>query len=164
MLETCRTDVDTHHAGFGMADRILRRLPRSAPGDEYIQISAVFLFGPQQVMFGTMNILVPPHFAGTVQVFDGRRKWVTGVEVADGIGVRLRCAFSRFSFHECSLVLRFAGVRIIHADQSTASPNRASSSRRPAFVTRMALLSRSFVTHFLFTAASNKAEPRAPPR
>src|SRR6476660_545182 len=106
MLETCRTDIDTHHAGFGMADRILRCLPRSASGDEYIQIRAVFLFGPQQMMFGAVDVLVPPHLAGTVQVFNRWRKRMTSIEVADGIGIRLRrahlrCTFSRFSLHEC---------------------------------------------------------------
>src|SRR6185369_3625559 len=81
-----------------MTDRILRCLPGSASSDEYIQLSAIFLAGPQQVMFGTMDILVLPHLASTVQVFDWWRKRVTGVEVADGIGDRLRCSFS---LHEC---------------------------------------------------------------
>src|ERR1044072_5455398 len=96
MLETCRTDVDAHHASFGMTDRVLRCLPCSAAGDEHVEIGAVFLVGPQQMMFGTMDVLVLPHLASAVHVFDRRRKGVTSVEVADGIGVlrgaRLHCS------------------------------------------------------------------------
>src|SRR6185369_18026224 len=151
MLETCRTDIHADHPGFGMTDRVLRCLPRSASGDEYIQIGAIFLFGPQQMMFGTVDILVAPHFASAVQVFDRWRKRVSGVEVANGIGVCLRCTFSRFSLHECSLYSEICGggdytrYSADCADQSTSRPNRTSSSRRPALVTRIALLSRSFV-------------------
>src|ERR1044072_4618211 len=159
MLETCRTYIDAYHAGFRMADRILRCLPRSASGDEHIEIGAVLLFGPQQMMFGAVDILIPPHIASTVQIFQGWRKRVTRVEVADGMSVR----FSRFRLHECFTCSENWGARIIHCHQSKTSPNRASIPRRPAFVTRIALLSRSFVTHLLLTAASNSAEPKAPP-
>src|ERR1044072_8389241 len=117
MLETCRTYIDAYHAGFRMADRILRCLPRSASGDEHIEIGAVLLFGPQQMMFGAVDILIPPHIASTVQLFQGWRKRVTRVEVADGIGVR----FSRFRLHECFTCSETWGARIIHCHQSKTS-------------------------------------------
>src|SRR4029079_8219421 len=119
-----------------MADRILRCLPRSASGDEYIQISAIRLFGPQQMMFRTMDILVPPHLASTVQVFDRWRKRVSGVEIANGIGVRLcrmpvHCTFNFRGFsldlHECFTCSAIwgLGLYMLSADQFTSRPNRA---------------------------------------
>ena len=89
VIEAGRADVDADDAGVGLAERVLRGLPRSAAGDEDVQIGAVRLVGPQQVVLGAMAILVPPLVASAIEIGDGRRIGVAGVEVADGIGAHL---------------------------------------------------------------------------
>src|SRR6185369_7722447 len=95
MLDTCRADIDGGHACGGMTDRVLRRLPRPTTRDKDVQIGTIFAVRPQQMMFGTMNILIEPHLARAIEILYRRRKRVIGVEVADGI------SFYFFGLHEC---------------------------------------------------------------
>ena len=87
VIQAGGADVNADDAGIGAAERILGGLPRSASGDEDIQVGAIRSFGPQQVVLGAMAILVLPLVTSAIQVGDGGRIGMAGVELAHRIGV-----------------------------------------------------------------------------
>jgi hypothetical protein len=86
VIEARRADVDAGHVCAGVTECVLGRLPRSASGHKNVQIAAVRLARPQQVIFSAMAILVPPLVASTIQIFNRGRIWVIGVELRHRIG------------------------------------------------------------------------------
>src|SRR5215471_13979010 len=93
VIETRCAEVDADHACAGAAECVLGRLPRSASGHQNVQIDAVRLARPQQVIFSAMAILVvPPLVASTIQIFNRGRIRVIGVELTHRIGAQILCA------------------------------------------------------------------------
>src|SRR5215472_4992156 len=93
VIETRCAEVDADHACAGAAECVLGRLPRSASGYQNVQIDAVRLARPQQVIFSAMAILVvPPLVASTIQIFNRGRIRVIGVELTHRIGAQILCA------------------------------------------------------------------------
>src|SRR5262245_52168221 len=80
-----------------MTERILCGLPRSTSGDEDIQIGAVFLVRPMQMVLGAIGILGLPRVTKTIQIF--YRWWVgvTSIELAHRIGADVRSARPRLA-------------------------------------------------------------------
>src|SRR5262245_25965633 len=107
-----------------MTESILCGLPRSTSGDEDIQIGAVFLVRPMQIVLGAIGILGLPRVTKTIQIF--YRRWVgmTSIELAHRIGADVRFAPSRLapkSFRphgktSSSLRLTFQSAEIDPAD------------------------------------------------
>ena len=85
VLETRRADVDRRHARLWPADRVLCRLERAAPGDQDVQIFPVFARGPEQVKLGAASIRALPVLTLTLEIGDGRRIGMAGVERPYGI-------------------------------------------------------------------------------
>ena len=102
VLEARRADIDGDDARAGMTECEFRGLPRSASGNEDIEVSAIFLVGPKQVKLGAVDIQVLPHIASAIEVL--KRRWVgmTGVKLAYRI-----C--DSFRFHEFFRVFRVRG-------------------------------------------------------
>src|SRR5262245_4072566 len=80
-----------------MTERILCGLPRSASGDEDIQIGAVFLVRPMQMVLGAIGILGLPGVTKTIQIFYRRRVGAPGIELAHRIGAEVRFARPRLA-------------------------------------------------------------------
>ena len=80
VLEARRADVNRRHARLWPADRVLRRLERAAPGDQDVQIFPVFARGPEQVKLGAASIRALPVLTLTLEISDGRRIGMAGVE------------------------------------------------------------------------------------
>jgi hypothetical protein len=85
VLKARRTDINGNNARSGMNKRVFRGLPRSASGYQNIEISAIFLVGPQQMKLSAQNILVID-FTSTFEVFYRGRVRMIRVELADRIG------------------------------------------------------------------------------
>src|SRR5688572_18936741 len=81
VFQARRTDVNADDARLRAAERILRRLPCAASGDENIEIGAVRLAGPEHVVLGTMAIGVLPLVTRAIEVRDRGRIRVPGVEI-----------------------------------------------------------------------------------
>ena len=80
VLEARRADVDRRHARLWPADRVLRRLERAAPGDEDVQIVAERACRPEQVELRAASIRALPVLTLTLEIGDGRRIGMAGVE------------------------------------------------------------------------------------
>src|ERR1041385_3350250 len=149
VFETRRADVNADHARLRMTERVLGGLECSASRHEHVEIGALCFMRKGQRKLRARNNLVLPQLARAVEVVYRRRIRMTRVEVADRIGAGVW-----FRSHKIFREWR---------NYKASTPNRANNSRRPAFVTCIARLSRSRVTHFLLSAVCNNAEPKAPP-
>src|SRR5262245_51152090 len=97
VLETGRADINTNHAGVGMTERILCGLPRSTSGDEDIQIGAVFLVRPMQMVLGAIGILGLPCVTKTIQIIYWWWVGEPSIELAHRIGADVRFARPRLA-------------------------------------------------------------------
>ena len=97
MAKTGRTDIYADNAGVRVAERILCGLPRSAPGDEDVEIRAIGFLRPEQMVLGETPIFVLPRVTSTVQIGDGGRIGVSGVELAHPVGANLRYGGGRLA-------------------------------------------------------------------
>jgi hypothetical protein len=88
VLETGRTDVNASDARSRVTERILCGLPRSAPGDEDIQIGAIRFVGPKQVIFGPLANFIAPLVASAIEIFYGWGIRMGRVELAYRIGAQ----------------------------------------------------------------------------
>ena len=118
VIQAGRADVDAGDAGVGTAQRVLRGLPRSAPGDEDVQICAIRFVRPQQMMLGVMAIRISPLIASAIEVFDGWGIGVVRVELAHRIEAHIRCA---------SVACHFERVK---RASNSSRPRRSSALRR----------------------------------
>src|SRR4029434_2437948 len=81
VFEARRADVDADNVRLRPAESVLRRLPCAAAGDQNMEIGAIRRVGPEQVMLGPMTIGILPFLSRPIEVGDGWRIWVPGVEV-----------------------------------------------------------------------------------
>src|SRR4029453_4529305 len=81
VFEARRADVDADNVRLRPAESVVRPLPGAAAGDQNIEIGAIRRVGPEQVMLGPMTIGILPFLSRPIEVGDGWRIWVPGVEV-----------------------------------------------------------------------------------
>ena len=106
--QTGRTDIDGDDTGSRMTERKLCSLPRSTSGNENVKVGAIFPVGPEQMIFGAMNILVLPHVTSAFEIFEiFQRRWVWMIRVKLAYGV---C--DSFRFHEFCLRFQSSGARV----------------------------------------------------
>ena len=105
-----------------MTERVLCGLPRSASGDEDIEIGAIWFVRPQHMVFGMMDVLVLPHVASAIEdVYRGRVRMI-GVELVDWIGV--------LYLHCDRLSCNGIGAKIIHAPKHIATNQRKETNQK----------------------------------
>ena len=85
VLDARRADVDADDESVWPAQRVPRGLPRSAAGNEDVEIGAIRCSRPEEVMLGAMTIGIAPLVARAIEVVDGRRIGVAGVELGDRV-------------------------------------------------------------------------------
>ena len=89
MIEAGRADVNTDNARVRPADCVFGGLPRPASGNKDVQVGAVWPVRPQQMIFRSVSILVPPLIASSIQILDRRWIGMMRVEVANGVSTHL---------------------------------------------------------------------------
>jgi hypothetical protein len=78
-------DVDARYASLGSTERVLCRLPCFASRDENLQVFAVWLVRPKQMVFSAMTILVLPFVTRAIEILNRRRIRMISVELTDRI-------------------------------------------------------------------------------
>src|SRR5262245_8616409 len=92
VIDARRADIDANDGGVGSTQGVLGGLPGATSGNQNVQVCAVRPTGPHRVIFGTTAILVAPFVACAIQVGDGRRIRMPGVELGHGVRVHIRFA------------------------------------------------------------------------
>ena len=90
VLQAGRADVDAYDVRLRPAERVLRSLPRTATGDENVQIAAERLLRPEEMVLGAGAIRVAPLVSRAIEILDRRWIGMSRVELTHGIA-RVRC-------------------------------------------------------------------------
>src|SRR4051794_36918084 len=85
VLETRRADIDGNDARAGMTECELRRLPRSASGNQNVEVRAVFFARPKQMKLGAVDVRVLPQSNSAIEILEWRWVRMTRVKLADRI-------------------------------------------------------------------------------